>query len=207
MPDKAEILFNFWPKRGEIGPKILFFFNLSKNLVINFFWVYSLRKVYIICCVPAQIPYLGKIWFLKDSWPIRMSNFYINHVSKAKSWKNLIFLHLYKFMKISWIEIFSVGIVKSGCCFSGLGFYLFINDLPKWRVFKYSRITNILVLPSWPVRSSYLIVYPELSGNPTVPARLNWFFVCSSFISCSDSINHHHAVGPVRFSLNWSGFS
>ena len=82
-------------KKGESGPKILFFFNLSKNLVIYFFWVYSLRKVYIICCVPAQIPYLGKIWFLKDSWPIRMSNFCINHVSKAKSWKNLIFFYIY----------------------------------------------------------------------------------------------------------------
>ena len=121
--------------------------------------------------------------------------------------KTWFFLHLYKFMKISWIELFSVGIVKSGCCFSGIGFYLFINDLPKWRVFKYSRIANILVLPSWPVRSSYFIVFPELSGNPTVPARLNWFFVCSSFISGSNSINHHHAVGPVRFSLNWSGLS
>ena len=27
----------------------------------NFYWICSVMKIYIICCVPAQIPYLGKL--------------------------------------------------------------------------------------------------------------------------------------------------
>ena len=74
----------FWkknyPKNWENGSKIVFFKNLLENLVINFFWIWSLMKVYIICCIPAQIRYLGKtIYFLKYrpkcSWPIRLQDF------------------------------------------------------------------------------------------------------------------------------------
>ena len=36
------------------------FFNLFKNLVINLYWIYDILKIYIICCYPTQIPYLGK---------------------------------------------------------------------------------------------------------------------------------------------------
>ena len=32
----------------------------AKSLVINFYWICSIMKIYIFCCAPAQIPYLGK---------------------------------------------------------------------------------------------------------------------------------------------------
>ena len=51
----------------------------AKNKVFNFFWIWSIMKLYIICCIFAQIPYLGKILFLrygpKCFWPIRFHYF------------------------------------------------------------------------------------------------------------------------------------
>ena len=38
---------------GKMGQKLL------ENLVINFFWIWSIKKIYINCCILAQIPYLG----------------------------------------------------------------------------------------------------------------------------------------------------
>ena len=49
----------FCPKIWEMGQK-QGFLNLLKDLVINFYWICSLMKTYITCCVPAQIPYLRK---------------------------------------------------------------------------------------------------------------------------------------------------
>ena len=57
-------------------PKAGFFFNLLKNLVINFYWIRSIMKVYIICSVPAEIPYLGKFF----SWD-RAKMFSVNHIA------------------------------------------------------------------------------------------------------------------------------
>ena len=72
----------FCPKNGENGLKTgqkWGFLDLLKNLVINFFWIWSIKKVHIICCSLALIPYLGKIWFLrygpKWSRPIRLQDF------------------------------------------------------------------------------------------------------------------------------------
>ena len=83
------------PKIGKLtrnGPKTGFF-NLLENFVINFYWIYSIMK-YIICCVPAQIPYLGKFSFLrygpKCSQPVRLRDFLINHVSRTNQWNSLI---------------------------------------------------------------------------------------------------------------------
>ena len=73
----------------------LFFFNLLKNLVINFYWICSIMKIYIICCVPAQIPYLGKFLFLKYgpkcSQSTRLKDFLISIISRTNQWNNLIF--------------------------------------------------------------------------------------------------------------------
>ena len=53
------------PKMGKKG----FFLKLLVNLVFHFFLICpticSVVKLYPIICVPAQIPYLGKIWFPK----------------------------------------------------------------------------------------------------------------------------------------------
>ena len=69
----------FWKKiflPKKMGQKC-FFLNLLENLVINFFWIWSIMKVYIICIL-AQIPYMGKICFLRYgprcSWPIRLQD-------------------------------------------------------------------------------------------------------------------------------------
>ena len=68
----------FAPKNGKMvqkRPKTRFF-NLLENLVISFYWIWSIMKIHIIFCVPAQIPYLGKCLFLrygpKCCQPIRL---------------------------------------------------------------------------------------------------------------------------------------
>ena len=72
--------------------------NLLENLVINFYWIWSITKTYIICSAPAQIKYLGKFLFLryglKCFQPIRLQDFLINHISRTNQWNSLIFLHV-----------------------------------------------------------------------------------------------------------------
>ena len=58
----------FAPKIGKMGLKYAknsFFLELLKNVVINLYWICSIMKINIIYCVLAQIPYLGKILFLR----------------------------------------------------------------------------------------------------------------------------------------------
>ena len=50
-------------KFGEMGQNG--FLNSKKNLVVSFHWICSIIKIYIICCVAAQIQYLRKILFLR----------------------------------------------------------------------------------------------------------------------------------------------
>ena len=56
---------SFAVKMGKMGQKKKKpkqgFFNLLEDLIINFFWICSVMKIYIICYVPVQIPYLEKI--------------------------------------------------------------------------------------------------------------------------------------------------
>ena len=95
--EKKNFLPQNWEKRPNMGQKHGFF-NLLENLVINFYWIWSIMEIYIICCVPAQIPYLGKFLFLrygpKCSQPIRLQDFLINHISRANQWNSLIFYML-----------------------------------------------------------------------------------------------------------------
>ena len=55
------------------------FLNLLEYLVITFFWIWSIKKVYDTCCILAHIPYFGKFWFLrygsKCCSPIRLHYF------------------------------------------------------------------------------------------------------------------------------------
>ena len=88
----------FLHQNWEKGPKMVQnqgFFNLLENLVINLYWIWSLMEMYIIGCVPTQIPYLGKILFLRYgpncSQPIRLHYFLINHISRTNQWNSLIF--------------------------------------------------------------------------------------------------------------------
>ena len=103
-------------------------------------WPFSLSFLYnenfIICCVPAQILYLGKIFFLryrpKCSEPVKLlSNelFLMSKLSKSCLWSlnftvsqewvdriNCFFACWYKFMQIKrWSKILEVKMVKNGC--------------------------------------------------------------------------------------------
>ena len=89
---KFSLTAEFSPKIGKMGQK-QGFLNLLKNYAINFSWICSVMKIYIICCVPARIPYLGKFWFLrygpKCSQPIRLQDFLFNHISKTNQWNGI----------------------------------------------------------------------------------------------------------------------
>ena len=71
------------PKTGQKQD----FLNLLKNVVINFCWICSIMKMYIIWCVPAQIPFLGKFLFLrygpKCSQPVKLQDFLISLISRT----------------------------------------------------------------------------------------------------------------------------
>ena len=94
--------------------------NLLGNLVINFFWMWSIMKVYTICSILPQIPYLGKTWFLRY-WPkcfrpIRLQDFLINYISRTKWWKSLIFCMLIQiYRKKKLIEKYWVGLGRKWC--------------------------------------------------------------------------------------------
>ena len=89
-PDFLEKFFSP-PKLGKCAKSS--FLNILKNCVINFYWICSIMRIYNICCVPAQIPYLGKFWFLrygpKCSQPIRLQDFLISHISRTNQWNTL----------------------------------------------------------------------------------------------------------------------
>ena len=72
---------DFWgkkccPKNWENEPKMCQIWS----------YICSIMKFCIICCVPAQIPYLRKLLFLKYwpkcSQPIRLQDFLINDISR-----------------------------------------------------------------------------------------------------------------------------
>ena len=99
--------------RPKIGQK-QGFLNLLKNFVIDFFWICSIMKIYIICSVPTQIPYLGKNFFQrcgpKCCEPIRLQDFLINHIFRTNRWNSLIFYMLIQIhMKQKLIRIFLEG--------------------------------------------------------------------------------------------------
>ena len=84
-----------------------------RDVDINFYWIFSIMKIYIICLVPTQIPYLGKSLFVryrpKCSQPIRLQDFLINHISRTNQWNSLIFC-MCKFTKIKrWSKLFWHG--------------------------------------------------------------------------------------------------
>ena len=97
--DFPEIVFwsQNWENGLKIGPK-QGFLNLLRKLVIDLGWICSIMKICIICCVPIQIPYLGKKFFLrygpKCYQPIRLREFLVNHISWAIYWNSLIFCML-----------------------------------------------------------------------------------------------------------------
>ena len=120
------------PMNEENRPGSLNLLKNGKMWSFFFFWIWSIKKVYTICYIPVQIPYLGKMWFLrygpKCSLPIRLQNFYINCIFRIKWWNSVFFAWWYKFMEIEiwlksiwvsmleeWVWLFLSQDSKSGC--------------------------------------------------------------------------------------------
>ena len=114
----------FLPPNLETGPKMgpkQGSLNLLKNLVINFFWISSIMKIYTIFCVTAQIPYLGKYLSLrygsKRCQPIRLQDFLINHISRTNQWNSLIFcIFIQIHINQKLIKIFLCGLGQKLVC-------------------------------------------------------------------------------------------
>ena len=105
------------------------FLNLKKKLVINFHWIFSIMKIYIICCVPAQIPYCER----SCSWDIGQN---VLSQSDCRIFKSTsspeqlservsFFPCWYKFIKIKIrSKLFWLDMVKKGSLDSGIWLYL-----------------------------------------------------------------------------------
>ena len=88
---------NFFPLRLGTQTKNLSkiaFFLIYWKIWLKFYWICSMMKMYIICCVPAQIPYLRKVFFPSYrpncSQPIRLWNFLTSHNFRISQWNSLI---------------------------------------------------------------------------------------------------------------------
>ena len=92
--------FFFVPKIGKMDTMDKNGFFIGK--FINFYWIWPIMKIYIICCVSAQTAFLGKFLFLrygpKCSQPIRLQDFLINCISRRNKWNNWFFACRYKFV-------------------------------------------------------------------------------------------------------------
>ena len=93
--------------------------------MIIFFWIWSIVKVYIICCNLQK----SHIWEKSDSWDMGQNAlgqsyyriFKSNCISWAKLWKSLIFcmfIQIHQNYKL--IENYWNGLVKNGCGYSVL---------------------------------------------------------------------------------------
>ena len=89
-----------------MGPK-QGFLNLLKNSIINFYWICSIMKIYLIYCVPVQMQNLGKFLFLryvpKCSQPMRLQGFLINHIFRTNHQNSLIFFLLIQIHIKFWV--------------------------------------------------------------------------------------------------------
>ena len=87
----------------------------AKNVfVFDFFWIWSIAKVHIICYIPVQILHLGKTSFLaygpKFSWLIKLQDFKSTISSKLNDEIVWFFACWYKVMNYeNFTEIFLGG--------------------------------------------------------------------------------------------------
>ena len=96
-----------------------------KSLVINVFWIWSIMKVYTICCGLAQIPFLrksgswdmGQTALSQSDYRIFKSTISLEQ-NDEKAW---IFACWYIFMESrSWLKNIGLGIFKNGYGHSAL---------------------------------------------------------------------------------------
>ena len=108
-----------WTKMEKKG-----YLNLLTDLDINFYWICSIIKTYVICCIPSQTPYLGKFLFQrygpKCYQPIRLQDFLINLSPEQMNKIAWLFACWYKFTWIKqWSKMFLGDMVINGCGQSG----------------------------------------------------------------------------------------
>ena len=81
-------------------------FEFIEKLVINFYWICSTMKIYIVCNTANNIksstnPIFVKFLLLrfgaKCSKPIISKDFFFNHISMTNQWKAWFFAYWYKF--------------------------------------------------------------------------------------------------------------
>ena len=82
-----------------------------RSLIFTECDVYIIKN-YIICCVPTQIPYLGKFLFLRYepeiySKAIRLQDFLINHLSRTYQWNS----HQ-KWVWPAWLQDSKIGCIS-----------------------------------------------------------------------------------------------
>ena len=115
---------NFFAQNWEKGPKMVQkqgFFNLLENLVIDFYWIWSIMGIYTICCVPTQIPYLGKFcsWDIGQNVLSQIAGFFNQPYLQNKSMKQPDFVHVDTNLHKSWWENFWMSMARNGCGQSG----------------------------------------------------------------------------------------
>ena len=107
-------------KMGQKWTRNRFFLNSLENLAITFFWIWSITKVYSICCIKSHI------WEKSVSWDMGQNDLSQSNCRNFKStipltnrWRCLFFACWYIFMEIkSWLTNIGVGMVKNECdCF------------------------------------------------------------------------------------------
>ena len=105
-----------WSKNGKMG---------QRYSLLNLF-----KEVHIISCILAQIPHLGKIWFLrygpKSSRPVKLKKPDFLHVD-TNSWKLKVHWKIFRWV---WSKVFVAALV------SGHWNWLHLkNELMKWTDF------------------------------------------------------------------------
>ena len=184
---------DFLPQKLAKWAKNVVFFNLLKNFVINFYWICSIMKIYIICCVPAQIPYFGRFWFLrygpKCSQPIRLQDFLINHISRRNRWNSQIFCmkkflggHGQKWVWPVWSQDSKI------CCISRMNWR---NELFAWwcKFRKAKSCFNDFWLGL--IKNGHDHLAHEILRSAEWVYGLSWFFAC--WLWCNNFwLDQHH---------------
>ena len=108
----------------ENGPKIRFL-KLLQNLVIDIFWIWSIKKVYITCCLLVQIRYLKKA----GSWDMGQNalgqldcRIFKSTIFPGQNYEKAKFCACWhRFMIIKrWLKNIGVSMVKNGWGHSSL---------------------------------------------------------------------------------------
>ena len=209
------------PKMWKMGKKEGFFLNVSEILVINFFWIWSIIKVYFICCILAHIPFLEKIWFLRYrpicSQPIRLQDFKINYISRTNWQKAWIFVCWYRFMtwKLElikkywgvcgqkWCSHSVLRALKFAVCRGGMnGINCFLVCWYKFRKAK-SYFNNFGVIVAQNVSCLSGLGSLKFAVSQESVDKMSWFFACWYKFRKAESYFNNYWLGMIKNGLGF----